>query len=547
MSEQDLLQLIEHNKYIESEILEFKEWKNSIPFANGGKKESDKKKCVYGYCVGIGNEWGGKLLIWVNDDGEIVGTKAELQKDAKQRIYAKTEQKIGIEEIQTTKGKVIVLDIPSRKSAQLLKFNGVALMRVHDWLTEMDDTMIKKILNETQIDRSWLPCVWTTIDDLEPVALQFLKDKKAEITKNDDYKNLDTKTFLNQMSLLTEKGIPNNTCILFVGKQLVAERKLPAISRFARLYVDEKNGIEDRLTAENQRSPLILTIEKIIEKIQKYNMPLEDVSLFRSDTEYQYHEKAIEELIANSLAHRDREILIHNEIRQTPHSLVFSNPGKFENDLNKVLEYSQVTPYKNQTMADFLSKINLMENERRWLQKVFTRQLSKWVFVRKREIDNQSGGIVQMILDGKVTDMNFAKLVFQVKNMHRLDMILLQTISEGKNLVGEDLTEEKADELRRLWYIELYGKSPNRKARVSYELLDEIGQTEKYILDKWIGTKKKEKLILEYIEKKGSISTQEVYKLFPEANRNSLRSILLNMKSSWTIKSIWFSIYGPNK
>ena len=34
-------------------------------------------------------------------------------------------------------------------------------------------------------------------------------------------------------------------------------------------------------------------------------------------------------------------------------------------DLQKVLACSQVTPYKNQTMADFLSKINLMENERR--------------------------------------------------------------------------------------------------------------------------------------------------------------------------------------
>jgi len=547
MTEQDLLQLIEHNKYIESEILEFKEWKNSIPFTNGGKKDSYKKKCVYGYCVGIGNEWGGKLLIWVNDNGEIIGTNAQLQQDAKQRIYSKTKQKINIEEIQTSKGNVIVIDVPSRKSAQLLKFNGIALMRVWDGLIEMDDTMIKRILNETKIDRSWLPCKWTTINNLDTVALQFLKDKKAEVTKNNDYKTLDTKTFLNQMSLLTEKWVPNNTCILFLWNQITAERKLPAVSRFAWLYVDEKNWIEDRLNPEQQRSPLILTIQKIIEKIQKYNMPLEDISLFRPDTEYQYHEKAVEELIANSLAHRDREISIHNEIKQTPHSLAFSNPWYFENDLQKVLACSQVTPYKNQTMADFLSKINLMENERRWLQKVFSRQLSKWVFVRKKEIDNNAGGIVQMILDGKVTDMNFAKLVFQVKNMDRLDMVLLQSISEWNNIVGEDISEEKADELKRLWYIELYGRSPKRKARVSYELLDEIGQAEKYILDKWIGTKKKEKLIMEYIEKKWSISTQEIYKLFPEANRNSLRSILLNMKNDWRLISIWLSKYGLSK
>lgn len=92
---------------------------------------------------------------------------------------------------------------------------------------------------------------------------------------------------------------------------------------------------------------------------------MEDFTLFRPDPVYQYDEKAVEELIANSLAHRDWTIAIPNDIRQTPHSLSFSNPGLFENDLEKVIEYSQVTPYRNQTMADFLSKINLMENERR--------------------------------------------------------------------------------------------------------------------------------------------------------------------------------------
>jgi hypothetical protein len=56
MTEQELLDLIAKNKKTESEILEFKEWKTTIPFANGGEKDTDKKRCVYGYCVGIGNE-----------------------------------------------------------------------------------------------------------------------------------------------------------------------------------------------------------------------------------------------------------------------------------------------------------------------------------------------------------------------------------------------------------------------------------------------------------------------------------------------------------
>ncbi len=60
-------------------------------------------------------------------------------------------------------------------------------------------------------------------------------------------------------------------------------------------------------------------------------------------------------------------------------------------------------------------------------------------------------------------------------------------------------------------------------------------------------TKKKEKLILEYIEKKDVITTQLVYKLFPEANTNSLRVLLMNMKDAGLIESQWKGCYGLRK
>ena len=536
MTEKELIELLAKYKNTESEIIEFKEWKRKIPFYEWNKNDKPKK-CVYWYCVGIWNEWGWKLFIWVKDDWSIVWTKWNLPENHKQWIFEKTEQKIIIEEVELSqwKWKVIYIDIPSRQSAQLLKFNWVALMRVWDSLIEMNNSEIKKILNETKLDWSSLPCKWTSINDLDEDALLFLKNKKADITKDESYRTIDTKLLLNQLSLLTEKWIPNNTCILFVWKQEIAERKLPAISRFLWLYIDEKNNFEDRLNANQQRSPLILTISVIIEKIKKYNFPLEDITLFRQDTEYQYSEKAIEELLANSLAHRDWEINLANEVRQTPESLIFSNPWTFTNNLENVIEFSQITPYKNQTMADFLSKINLMENERRWLQKVFKEQLSKWVFVSKKEIDNWSWGIVQFILDWKIKDKNFAKLVLERKGISKLNLFLLQKIAEWKNIIGKDITEIQVKELIKNSYIELHWRTPNRKCRIWFELLEEIQQSEKYILDKWIWTKKKEKLILEYIEKKWQISTKEVYKLFSEANKNSLRVMLTRMVKEWQI------------
>lgn len=204
------------NKKTESEILEFKEWKTTIPFANGGEKDTDKKRCVYGYYVGIGNEWGGKLLIGVDDSGTIVGTRATFKEDAKSRIFENRTKDWDWRDRNFWLKSDRTID-PWRSRWQFFTFNGAPLMRVDDQLLLMDhSTQKKRILMETEPDWSGLPCVGTTIDDLDSDALQFAKNKKADISKMNPTVRWITKTFLNQLSLLTEDGSPNNTCILFL-------------------------------------------------------------------------------------------------------------------------------------------------------------------------------------------------------------------------------------------------------------------------------------------------------------------------------------------
>jgi hypothetical protein len=77
--------------------------------------------------------------------------------------------------------------------------------------------------------------------------------------------------------------------------------------------------------------------------------------------------------------------------------------------------------------------------------------------------------------------------------------------------------------------VELFGKSPQRKARISYDLLKELNLPEKYILNKGIGTKKQEHLIMEFIGKNKTITMVQVYKLFSETNHSSLRVLLFQM------------------
>ena len=93
MTSEELERLIAHH---EDERVELKEWKDSIPF--DGQKEFKNRRCLLGYCVAIGNEGGGYIIIGVKNNGNIIGTEARLADDVKKKIYDETGQKINIDE-----------------------------------------------------------------------------------------------------------------------------------------------------------------------------------------------------------------------------------------------------------------------------------------------------------------------------------------------------------------------------------------------------------------------------------------------------------------
>ena len=102
----------------ETEQLEFKESSGQISIL-GKDQEKTIKKSLLGYCVAIGNEGGGHLVLGVKNKinlktgmRDIAGKNAiqNIQK-AKEEIYKVLGRSIVIEEIPTEKGKVQIVSI----------------------------------------------------------------------------------------------------------------------------------------------------------------------------------------------------------------------------------------------------------------------------------------------------------------------------------------------------------------------------------------------------------------------------------------------------
>ena len=175
----------ELNKWIkkpEGVNLEFKAASNQF---DGEHKLPD-------YCAAIANEGGGKLLLGVDKNGKVVGTKwhETTYNQLSHDLLRKLSLRIDVEELHHTEGRVLIFHIPSRPIGVPLKSNGKYLMRAGESLVEMDEETLKKIFNETQSDFSTQIVSNLTIKDLDEEAILIIKHRWAEKVRREDYLQL---------------------------------------------------------------------------------------------------------------------------------------------------------------------------------------------------------------------------------------------------------------------------------------------------------------------------------------------------------------------
>ena len=128
--------------------LEFKEAKNMF---NANKDLPD-------YCAALANEGGGKLILGVDNNRKVVGTTAfqgtynKLTHD----LLTKIKIRVDVEQLDHTNGRILIFHIPPHLQGIPIKSTGAYTypMRAGESLTEMDETTLKSIFNETTTDFS---------------------------------------------------------------------------------------------------------------------------------------------------------------------------------------------------------------------------------------------------------------------------------------------------------------------------------------------------------------------------------------------------------
>ena len=362
--------------------VEFKEAKRNFNFDGGEHREpKDRRHCILGYVVALANEKGGRLVFGMKDKRphEVVGTSfAEGELGAMEdEIYDRLKIRVPIAEVfepsedANDRKRVIIFNVPPRPIGKMLRFEGVPLMRTGGSLREMSDAEMFKILSEQEPDFSAKVCEGLTMEDLDPKAIEVMKQKYAEKNENPGFESISDEQALRDLELLVD-GKLNYAALVLLGKSKSIRKYLPQDN----VVIEYRNDpasiqYDDRIEIQQ---PLFLAVESIWAYI---NQPTLNPQVHISENAYifdikLFNKETIREAVLNAITHRS--MIVQNDvvIKQSPKELTITNAGGFPIGVDKSNVLIVNSTPRSKRLAEVLQKTGLVEKSGQGVDKMFT-------------------------------------------------------------------------------------------------------------------------------------------------------------------------------
>ncbi len=344
----------------EAQNLEFKEAKNSF----------DQTK-LYEYCVALGNEGGGHLLLGVADKPprQVVGTKAAGNPiGMAEKLFQKLGFRVDVEEVNHPDGRVVVVTIPPRPTGTAYHLEGKYLMRSGESLVPMSEDQLRRIFAEGE--PSWLEqpaltgvCAEDVVSLLD-VTTYFKLSRLPESSGTREH--IDR---LLQDRLVDETE--GTFSIRRMGAILLAKNlaDFPDVERKApRVIVYEgrsklKTRLEETLT-EGYAVGFQGLVRTVVSQLPQDEI-IEDA--LRREVKL-VPDVVVRELVANALVHQEFGLGGTSVMIEVYENRVdFSNPGRPVVDVTRFIDGSQS---RNERMAGLMRRFGICEEKSSGIDRV---------------------------------------------------------------------------------------------------------------------------------------------------------------------------------
>ena len=273
----------------------------------------------------------------------------------------------------------------------------------------------------------------------------------------------------------------------------------------------------DVLVNEFYRTPLIETFEEIEKQFKPWVIEEEiQVGLFRVPVP-NYDRRAFREALVNALVHRDFSRLGAIYVKISDDGLSISNPGGFVEGvtLNNLLVADPRS--RNPLLADAIKRIGLAERTGRGIDRIYEGMLRYGRPAPDYSMSNDY--TVSLFLTNVAADLDFLKMVVEqddkLGNMPIDSLIILSRLREERRLTTADLApsvqkpeasvRSSLEKLVETGFLEPHGAGRGRTYTLSARLYQKAGQRAEYIRQVGFAPIQQEQMVLNYIDKNGSI------------------------------------------
>ncbi len=482
--------------------------------------------------VSLANTEGGDLLLGVEDDGMVTGLHANhLNVSGIPSLIAnKTNPAVSVRvERYDLQGKGIArISVP--KSRQLVSTSDGLLVRRRLKLDGTPEAVpfyphefIQRQSSMGLIDPSVMVLEEVEASQLDPLQRLRIRNAIKKYGGEQSLLALADEELDGALGLCREvNGIrqPTIAGLLLLGTEDLLRTHLPAYE----VAFQVLNGTDVKVN-EFFRKPLLETFEEV-EILFKARIEEEEiqVGLFRVPVP-NYDRRAFREAFVNALVHRDFSRLGAVHVKINDEGLSISSPGGFVEGVTLDNLLVADPRSRNPLLADVIKRIGLAERTGRGIDRIFEGMLRYGRPIPDYSMSNEYTVRVQMA--DVAADLNFLKMVVDQEDklgtMPIDSLIILSRLREERRLTTTDLmpsvqkpeanVRATLEKLIETGFLEPHGTGRGRTYTLSADVYRQAGKKSEYIRQAGFHSIQQAQMVLNYINKHGSIKRAEVMDL----------------------------------
>jgi ATP-dependent DNA helicase RecG len=534
-----------YQKITEQEIREWikKPENYNLEFKEAKTKFSHSE--IYKYCSALSNEGGGYLIFGIVDTTrEIVWSKAfdwtytSLPNDIAVNLGG---IRVDIDEIYLDSKRILIFRIPSRPTGRVIKYDKIAWVRFGESCRDMPEEQYRSILDEIQIDETQKIIPWITLDAIDPIAMNRLKELWAQETWKVWYLQFDALKTLMSLGLAENENNISLAGILLVWTEQSLRKYTPQSEIILEWRNDTNKTNYDFRT--EIRKPFVLAIEDIWATINARNIRFPFQEGFIQRQVWAYNEKSVREAVINAFVHRDYRLQGGSiYILFSPEGMIVESPGGLvggvtvENILYK--KYA-----RNRLLAEACVMIDLMEKSGQWIDDIFRESIvsGKW-----QPTIWEDGHEVRIQLPANLEDPEFVKFIERIEN-EKQDILPFEAILEMEHIRTTWTVShpEYKEKLISLWLIEHIWHGRGTRYILSRKYYQESWKSVEFTRLVGLDRDLKKEYILKYIEQHGQGGKSDFISLLKDSSDVDIQNFLQELRKEWKIefygsKRSWF-------